>query len=150
DPNQPYLPVFAAWLTAPENPFFARAMVNRIWFHYFGRGLVNPVDGMNKDNPATHPELLELLTKQFVAAGFDARVLMQAICLSEAYQRSSRPLAENKDNEDFYSRMPMRVLTGFQLHDSWHQVWGVGDTRKSSDEKLDPRKEKSAHGSRNG
>lgn len=149
DPSQPYLPVLAGWLTAPDNPYFARALVNRIWFHYFGRGLVNPVDGMNPENPATHPELLDLLTREFVASGFDARFLMRALCLSETYQRSSRPVPGSPGDQQLYSRMPMRVLTPFQLHDSWELVVRIGDPKRAEDHS-DPKVEKRIHGSRNG
>src|SRR5207302_1895615 len=86
--SDPYRPVLARWMTAPSNPFFARAMVNRFWYQMFGRGLVNPVDDMHQDNPASHPELLTLLTDQFKASDFDVKNLLRAICNSEAYQRS--------------------------------------------------------------
>ncbi len=88
---EPYRPILAQWMTSPTNPFFARAMVNRFWYQLFGRGIVNPVDDMHQDNPATHPELLAALTEQFKTSGFDTKYLLRAICNSETYQRSSRP-----------------------------------------------------------
>lgn len=151
DPARPYLPVLADWLTGADNPYFARALVNRVWFHFFGRGLVNPVDGMNADNRPTHPELLDRLAREFVASGFDGRFLMRTICLSETYQRSSRPVDGNQDDTKLYSHMPLRVLLPFQLHDSWEQVLSVGDAKPSAaPTATDPKLEKRIHGSRNG
>jgi hypothetical protein len=149
DVNKPYLPVLASWLRAPDNPYFARAMVNRIWFQFCGRGLVNPVDRMNPDNPATHPALLDELARQFVAAGFDARFLMRAICLSETYQRSSRPLETNKADLQLYSHMPVRVLLPFQMCDSLDRVWNVG-AAKQPPTSTDPKAERWMHGHRTG
>jgi hypothetical protein len=147
DPDKPYLPVLANWLIAPDNPYFARAMVNRIWFQFFGRGLVNPVDRMNADNPPTHPALLDLLTRQFAAAGFDARFLMRAICLSETYQRSSRPPTGNKGDQQLYSHMPVRVLLPFQLCDSLERVWSIGSAKQAIASN-DPKAEQWMHGHR--
>ena len=102
----------ARWLTAPENPYFARAMVNRLWWQYFGRGLVNPVDDMSKpDAPATHPELLEALTAQFVANDFDVKYFIRAITSSQAYQRTSRSPKDKEDEAKWYARMSVRVMT---------------------------------------
>src|SRR5262245_41579029 len=88
--SEPYRPVLAKWLTSGENKYFARAMVNRTWAQFFGRGLVNPVDDMHEKNLASHPELLKDLTKQFVASEFDLKHLIRSICNSEAYQRTSK------------------------------------------------------------
>src|SRR5262249_34854474 len=77
NPAEPARPVLARWLVAPDNPFFARAMVNRMWAHFFGRGVVNPVDDMHADNPATHPELLAALAEQFKRNGFDVKYLVR-------------------------------------------------------------------------
>jgi hypothetical protein len=149
DPNKPYMPVLANWLKAPDNPYFARAMVNRVWAHFFGRGLVNPVDRLDRNNPATHPKLLDELARQFVAAGFDARFLIRAICLSETYQRSSRPLQGNKADRRLYSHMLVRVLQPFQLCDSWDRVWSVGATRPAATS-ADPTAENWLRGHRTG
>lgn len=118
-------PLAAKWLTAPENPYFARAMVNRTWWHFFGRGLVNPVDDMFKPGvTATHPELLEELSRQFVASGFDVKHLVRAMVSSQAYQRSSKPLKENEVDKEFYSHRALRVQTPEQLWDSLVQMFG--------------------------
>jgi len=90
DPAGAYRPALADWMTAPANPYFARSMVNRQWAHLFGRGLVNPIDDLHEKNEPSHPKLLQELTEQFVANGFDVKYLLRAICLSEAYQRTSK------------------------------------------------------------
>lgn len=124
-------PMLAQWLTAPENPYFAQATVNRFWAHLFGRGLVNPIDDFQDDNAPTHPELLLELRQQFVASGFDLKHLLKAICLSEAYQRSSRPLEGNKADTTLYSRMNVKNLTPGQLFDSLDQVLGQEDASET-------------------
>ena len=73
----------AAWLTAPDNPFFARAIANRLWWMLFGIGLVDPVDDFHDQNPPSHPELLNTLAREFVRSGFDMKFMLRAICLSE-------------------------------------------------------------------
>ena len=115
----PYRPKFAAWLTSKENPYFARASVNRLWAHFFARGLVNPIDDMTPQNSPSHPELLDLLEREFKASGFDIKQLVRVICNSETYQRSSRPTKDNRDDQEWYSHMPMRVLNAHQLLDSY-------------------------------
>src|SRR5262249_46047263 len=83
--NDPYRPVLANWLCTAENPYFAKAMVNRFWHHLFGRGIVNPVDDMHENNLPSHPELLSALTEQFKTHDFDVKYLVRAICNSDAY-----------------------------------------------------------------
>ncbi len=87
--NEPYRPALASWVTALENPYFARAMVNRTWSQFFGRGLVNPVDNVTDTAAVTHPELFDGLTKQFVASSFDLKAPIRGLCNSRAYQRAS-------------------------------------------------------------
>jgi hypothetical protein len=125
NPNQPYRPIFTAWLTAPENPFFARATVNRMWFHFFGRGLVNPVDDMHDGNPASHPELLAALAEQFKQNDYDLKHLIRGICASQAYQRTSRPCPGNEEDVELFSHMAIKALAPEQLYDSLTAV--VGD-----------------------
>lgn len=148
-PEQPYLPALAEWITSADNPWFARAQVNRIWYHFFGRGLVNPVDSMNADNPASHPELLELLSRSFIDSGFNARLLMQAICLSETYRRSCRATDENRTDQTLYSHRAVRVLLPFQLHDSWELVARNGVPKPPADTG-DSKAQRAEHGQRNG
>jgi hypothetical protein len=120
----PYRPLYAAWLTDPKNAWFARAAVNRYWSILFARGLVNPLDDMNPDNTATHPELLDFLATEFARSGYDLKSLLRSICLSEAYQRSSRVTDENRDH-DGYARMPVKFLQGEVLLKCLDQVLGV-------------------------
>jgi hypothetical protein len=108
----------ADWMVSKENPFFARAMVNRMWGHFFGRGLVHPVDDMHEGNPPSHPELLEAMVEQFKASEFDLKHLCRAICLSATYQQTSKPLPGNAKEDTLFSRMPIKVLTPEQLFDS--------------------------------
>src|SRR5205814_1798383 len=83
---------FAAWLTSPQNPFFARALVNRVWANFMGRGIVNPVDDMRATNPASNEELLAALTKDFVEHGYDVQYLIRTIMNSGVYQAGTRAL----------------------------------------------------------
>ena len=121
----PYRPVFADWMTSKTNPFFSKSMVNRIWSQFFGRGLVDPIDDMHDGNPATHPELLEILSQQFSASDFDIKDLIRAICNSETYQRSSKPNDSNKNAEkELLASMPIKNFTPEQLYDSIMTVVG--------------------------
>jgi hypothetical protein len=116
---EPYRPALAQWMTAPGNPFFAKALVNRSWAHLFGRGFVNPVDDMLPENEASHPELLAALAAHTATTGeFDLKYLLKAICLSDAYQRTSKPVAANKDDKDLFSHMTVKVMSPEQLYDS--------------------------------
>src|SRR5690606_31320075 len=82
--------VFADWLTAPDNPFFARAVVNRVWGHLLGRGIVEPVDDFRDSNPPSNPALLDELARQFVEHGYSRKWLIRTIMNSRTYQRSAR------------------------------------------------------------
>lgn len=125
---EPALPVLAHWLTAPENPWFARAFTNRIWRQYFGRGLVEPVDDLRADNPATHPEVLDEMARQFAANKFDVKYLIRAVTATAAYQRTSR-IADSDESETLrlYGRMPLKVLQPFPLRDSIERVLAIGE-----------------------
>ena len=120
--------VFAQWLTAPENPFFARAAVNRIWGHVMGRGIVDPVDDFRDSNPPSNPQLLEDLAKQFVAHKFSRKWLIRTIMNSQAYQRSSRANRFNAEDEIYFSHAVTRMLSAEQLLDSICAVTGVNET----------------------
>jgi hypothetical protein len=111
-------PTFATWATSPTNPYFAKAAVNRWWAHFFGRGLVSPIDDMQPSNKPSHPELLDALTKEFTASGFDLKHLIRCICNSQAYQRSSVPRPDNKKDEELYSHASLRMMTADMLFDS--------------------------------
>ena len=121
----------AKWLTSPENPYFARAMVNRTWWRLFGRGIVQPVDDMHEANPPTHPQLLDLLARRFAESGFDLKFLTRAVVSSRAYQRTSRPgdaataAADKQDRQAaLFGRMSIKVLSAGQLYDSLETVFG--------------------------
>jgi hypothetical protein len=128
--SEPYRPVLAKWIADSKNPFFAKAMVNRFWYQYFGRGIVNPVDDMHEENPASHPELLAAMTEQFKTNGFDLKYLIRAICNSETYQRSSKPNDSNKEDVELFSHAYVRVLSGEQLYDSLSTVAGKANVNR--------------------
>ena len=113
----------AKWLTGPENPYFARATVNRVWHHLFGRGIVDPVDDFGELNEAVSPELLDTLASQFIDSGFDLRTLVRSIALSDAYRLSSSSdqLGESEDTAEerltHFAQMNVKTLTAEQLYD---------------------------------
>jgi hypothetical protein len=115
---------FVNWLTSKENPLFGRAMANRVWSYFFGRGIIDPVDDIRGSNPASNVALLDALTDDFVGNGYDTRKLMRTICLSRTYQLS---IVKNKWNEDdvrnFAHGSPRR-LSAEQLSDSVALVTG--------------------------
>jgi hypothetical protein len=115
----------ANWMTARENPYFARNLANRIWAHFLGRGLVEPVDDVRATNPPTNPELLDALAKKLVEFQFDMRKLIQAITASRVYQTSSAANATNERDEQNYSRALFRPLEAEVLLDMVCQATGV-------------------------
>ncbi|MCS7017387.1 MAG: DUF1553 domain-containing protein, partial [Gemmatales bacterium] len=122
--SEPLRPVLAKWLTAPDNPYFAKATVNRWWAKFFGRGLVNPVDDMHEDNPPVYPELLDLLAQQFVAHQFDLKWLVRTITNTQAYQRSSKPVGDQPADPTLFAQMPVKPMNPAQLFDALAQVVG--------------------------
>jgi hypothetical protein len=118
DDAAPFRPAFVAWLTARDNPYFARALVNRTWGQLFGRGLVHPVDNMHENSPASHPALLDALAQEFVASEFDVKHLLRCICNSRAYQRSSRPVPGNEGDNVLVSKMAVKPIGPEALYDS--------------------------------
>jgi hypothetical protein len=127
---------FVDWLVRHDNPYFARAFANRLWFYLFSRGIVNPIDDFRELNPPSHPGLIKLLAGEFAASGFDIKHLFRCVCNSRAYQRTS--WIETATDEQTrgalttaFGRMPLRVMTADMLYDSLKQVYG--------DESLDVR-----------
>jgi Protein of unknown function (DUF1553) len=116
---------FARWLTAKENPYFAKSYVNRIWSYMTGVGIIEPVDDIRAGNPPTNPELLDRLTAEFITSGFDARQLMKTICKSRTYQLSVRTNPLNKDDEINYSHALPRRLPAEVLFDAIHRATGA-------------------------
>jgi hypothetical protein len=110
------------WMTSPDNHFFARALVNRYWKHFFNRGLVEPEDDMRDTNPPTNPELLEALAKSFIESHYDLKQLVRTICNSQTYQLSSIPNDWNKIDKQNFSRYYPRRLTAEVLLDSVDSV----------------------------
>jgi len=117
--------LLADWLTSPRNPFFAKAIVNRMWRNFMGRGLVEPVDDFRITNPATNEPLLDALAKDFIAHSYDLHHLIRTITASRAYQLSGVPTEYNRDDKMAYSRHYSRRLTAEQLLDSIAQATGV-------------------------
>jgi hypothetical protein len=117
--------VLADWMTAPENPFFARAMVNRVWAQLLGTGLVDPVDDLGVENPPSHPELLDALARGFAAHGFDLHDLIRAIVASQAYGLSSTGDSTGAEDPRLFARMPVRGMTPIQLYESLVQAAGL-------------------------
>lgn len=120
--------VFANWLTSPENPFFARSAVNRIWGHLLGRGIVEPVDDFRDSNPPSNAKLLDELASQFAKNGFSQKWVVKTILKSRTYQLSSRKNNFNKDDEIYNSHANTRLLSAEQLLDSICQVTNVPET----------------------
>jgi hypothetical protein len=116
---------FVDWLTAADNPYFARALVNRVWRNFMGRGLVEAEDDLRQTNPPTNPELLDALAQDFIAHKYDVKHLIRTIMNSATYQRSSRPLPENKNDDRFYSHYLIRRLPAEVILDAYSQVTDV-------------------------
>jgi hypothetical protein len=129
DRTSPYRPVFANWLTSADNPFFARAMANRLWANFFGRGIVDPVDDMHDGNPPSHPELLQELAAQFAANQFDVKFLIRAICNSQTYQRTSKSNDKDDSGANLFAHMAIKVNSPEQLYDSLVAVVGTPGQR---------------------
>ena len=110
------------WMAAPENPYFARAFVNRMWAHCFGRGLVEPIDDLRVTNPATNPALLRALADEFIASGFDMRHVLRLITTSTTYQLDSSANLDNLDETTGHSRFYPQRLSAEMLLDSIDQV----------------------------
>ena len=123
---------FADWLTAPENPWFAKAMVNRIWFSLLGRGIVHEVDDFRPDNPAWSPELLAFLENELVSGGYDVVRIYRMILNSSTYQQSSLPTAENAADEAGFSHYRVRRLDAEVLIDAICQITGTTEEYSSA------------------
>lgn len=116
---------FAAWVTATENPYFARNYINRLWAYLTGTGLIEPIDDTRAGNPPTNPALLERLTTEFTDSGFDVRHMLRLICQSRTYQLSTRTNQWNADDHSNYSHAKARRLPAEVLFDAIHQATGA-------------------------
>ncbi len=108
----------AKWLTSPENPFFAKSLVNRIWYHVVGRGIVEPVDDFRDSNPACNDELIDGLAADFAKSGYDLRHLVRTILTSRTYQLSARPNQFNADDTLYFSHAYTKLLPAEVLLDA--------------------------------
>ena len=117
--------VLAQWATAPDNPFLARAAANRLWAHYLGRGLVEPIDDLRATNPATNEPLLDALAKQLRETNYDLRALTRLILNSQVYQLSSATNDSNRDDRQHFSHASPKPLPAEVLLDAVCQATGV-------------------------
>jgi len=124
--------VFADWLVQPDNPWFSKAIANRVWAWLMGRGLVEEVDDLRSDNPPVVPEVLELLARELVDAKYDLRHLFRVILNSETYQLSSRPSTEHPRAATFFASYPLRRLDAEVLIDALNQITGTHESYTSA------------------
>jgi hypothetical protein len=115
----------AEWMTRPDNPFLARALVNLYWSHFLGRGIVEPADDMRVTNPPSNPELLDALAREFVEHRFDLKHLIRTICTSKVYQLSSTPNEFNQKDRQNFARCYPRRLPAEVLLDALDQITGI-------------------------
>lgn len=117
--------VLAKWMTSPQNPWFAKALVNRVWGFYFGRGIVEPIDDFRVTNPASNPELLEALAQDLIRHQFDIKAVHRSILNSRTYQSSSKPNKYNRTDTTNFARYYPKRMMAEQLYDSISQATGV-------------------------
>lgn len=114
--------LLADWMSSPENPFFAKSLVNRYWKHFFSRGIVEPEDDMRETNPPANPELLNGLASHFIQSGFNIKDLVRTICKSSTYQLTALPNEYNLRDKQNFSRYYPKRLTAEVLYDAFHQI----------------------------
>ena len=112
------------WMARPENPFFAKALVNRLWGHFLGRGLYHEVDDLRDTNPASNPELLEKLSKEFIAKKFDVKQMIRLIVNSRVYQLAAEPTEFNKNDQQNFARHYARRMYSEVFLDAVNHVTG--------------------------
>ena len=115
----------ARWMTRPDNPFLARTMTNRLWAHFMGRGIIQPIDDARSTNPPSNPALLEALSQDFIAHGYDIKHLIRNVCNSLAYRLDSAPHEFNAHDAQTFARFYPRRLTAEVLLDAISQVLEV-------------------------
>jgi hypothetical protein len=119
--------VLARWLTSPQNPYFARNLANRLWSHFFGRGIVEPPDDLRVNNPPSNPELLDALAAKVIAYQYDLRKLVRDICASRTYQLSTRANSTNASDDRNFSRAAIRRIRAEVLLDCISRVTETQD-----------------------
>ena len=112
------------WMAKPDNPFFSKALVNRMWGHFLGRGLFQEVDDQRETNPPSNPELLDYLAKEFVSHKFDVKHIIRLITTSSVYQLGSEPTAYNKNDHQNFARYYARRMPAEVFLDAVNQVTG--------------------------
>jgi hypothetical protein len=120
--------ILAKWLTSPENPYFAKSLANRIWYHLLGRGVVEPVDDFRDSNPPCNDELLDALAQELVQSGYDLRSLVRVILNSRTYQLSARPNELNADDSIYFSHAITKLLPAEVLLDAISTVTASATT----------------------
>ena len=118
----------ANWLVSKQNPYFAKALANRYWSYFLGRGIIDPVDDLRQSNPPTNGELLDALTADFMAREFDLKHLIRTIVSSHTYQRSIQSNPFNQDDNTNYSHASPRRLGAEQLYDAIIEATGSPGT----------------------
>ena len=131
-PGQDPRVVFADWLITPDNPWFARNIVNRIWAWLLGRGIIHEPDDIRPDNPAVHPQVLTLLEKELVKADYNLRHIYRLILNSRTYQQSSIPRSDHPDAEALFACYPVRRLDAEVLIDALCWISGTGESYSSA------------------
>jgi hypothetical protein len=124
-PDQDPRHTLVDWMAKPDNPFFAKALVNRLWGHLMGRGLVDPVDDMRETNPPSNPELLDALARDFIKHKLDVKHVIRTICKSRTYQLSSIPNEYNRHDKQNHARYYGRRMIAEVFHDAMDQACGT-------------------------
>jgi hypothetical protein len=119
--------VLAEWMTSPDNPWFARNFANRIWAHFLGRGLIEPVDDVRDTNPPSNPELLDALAEHAIQTKFDVKAMIRFITASRTYQLSSKPNETNEQDTLNFSRSVFRRVHAEVLLDMVSQTTGIAE-----------------------
>ncbi|MFM1801227.1 MAG: hypothetical protein RJA81_579, partial [Planctomycetota bacterium] len=119
--------ILAEWLASPRNPFFATSFVNRVWAHFYGVGIVDPVDDFRVSNPASNPELLDELAKRFTESNYDLRKIVRDICNSRTYQRSTKRNESNQSDEKNFAHANLRRIQAESLLDTITLVTSTKD-----------------------
>ena len=123
-PGQDRRAVLAEWIASPKNPFFARNMVNIVWAHFMGRGIIDPVDDVRVSNPPSNPELLDELARRFTESNYDFKQLTRDICNSRTYQLSTRANDSNGSDESNFAKAQIRRMRAEVLFDAINQITG--------------------------
>jgi hypothetical protein len=127
EPGQDRREILAQWLASPQNPFFARNVANIVWAHFFGQGIVDPVDDVRISNPPSNPELLDELGKRFTDAKYNFRSIVRDICNSRTYQLSAKSNDTNADDTRNFAKAGIRRMRAEVLLDAVNQVTSTKD-----------------------